>query len=139
MESRLHDVAVQAVVERDEAHAVMVSHVGLDDRALLSRLEPFLRVIDRLVIPHRPERAFRCEVLEIVEHLLWSKRRGKKARVRGYDEIVCQTTFEPHARYTERAVLIIAAAILHGIGGLGNSPRYIQTRRIFDVPADDGV
>src|SRR5688500_918183 len=119
MESRLHDVAVQAVVERDEAHAVMVSHVGLDDRALLSRLEPFLRVIDRLVIPHRPERAFRCEGLEIVEHLLWSKRRGKKARVRGYDEIVCQTTFEPYAPHSEPAVPLRTRALALGIAAMG--------------------
>jgi hypothetical protein len=50
VEARLHHTRIEAVVERQEDHPLVMRHVRLDDRLALTRLEPFGRVIDAFVV-----------------------------------------------------------------------------------------
>ena len=129
----LHDVGVQAVVERHEAHPVMVSHIRFHDGASLSGRQALFRVIDRLVETHRAERAFGFEVLEIFQHLLRANRRGEQAGVGCNDQIVGQTAFQSDARHAKRAVLIVRVYVLHVVGGFRDSPRDTERFCVLDV------
>ena len=56
MEAALHDVAVQHVVQRDQAHALVVRHVGVDHDAAVAFALVFAGEIDGFVEAHRARR-----------------------------------------------------------------------------------
>ena len=65
VEAALHDTAVQDVVERQQAHALVVRHVGVDHYAALALALGRAGEIDRFVEAHRAHQAEFFELLQI--------------------------------------------------------------------------
>ena len=113
----LHRVAVQAVVERDEAHGLVMRHVGLHHDAACSRVaETRGGVIDRFEQAPRPQRTFRREGVQIFRGLFRTNLRREHGRVGRHHQVVSQAALQSETRHAERAVLIIRPKVLEVVG-----------------------
>ena len=135
----LHRRAVQQVVERDQAHALVVRHVGRQGMPPTRVLgQPFGRVVDRLVVAVAPGESFRAQPLQIADDVGRRERRRENGGVRRDDEILGQPALQAEAGHAERAVLIVPVEVLHVVGGLRDAPRHAALIAVLDLPLDHG-
>ena len=107
----LHHVVVQYVVERDEAHALMVRHERMYDDVRLVFRQPLGCVINRFIKTVTRQRARLRQSLHIQQRGGRRDLRGQHGRIRRNHQVFAQAALQPQARHAERAVLKIELQI----------------------------
>ena len=136
VEATLHRAAVEKVVEREQAHALVMRHVGEeDDPALHVGRHPFRRVVDRLVVAEASRQALEPQPLQVRDHLARRDRRREQRRVGGHYHVVGKAAFEAEAGHAKSLVLIVPLRVLDVVGRLGDAPWHAAAGGIRDLPA----
>ncbi len=136
MKAPLHHVAVDEVVERDEAHALVVRHEGANDGALLRLRQALRRVVDGLVVAVARERALAREAAQVRQRPARRDHRRQRRRVRRDHEVFREPALEPQAGHAEGAVLVVEVEVAAVVGGLRDAPRDAALLAVFDLPPD---
>ena len=140
METLLHRRSVQDVVEREQAHALMVGHPGAQhDAALEIGRQSLGRVVDGFVEAEPADHPFVAQARQVVEHVPRRNRRGQDRRIGGDDEILAQTTLEAEPGNAERAVLVVPVEVAGEVGGLRDAPGHAALRPVLDLALDHRV
>src|SRR5688500_6856592 len=108
------DLLVQHVVERDETHADVVSHVRADDR--LSRSRRRSRIIERIAESIGAKSALALEHGEVLERLVRLDQHCEHRCIGSDDQLLAQAALEREVGHAEAAVLIGVRAIAYRIG-----------------------
>jgi hypothetical protein len=131
-----HRAVVQQVVERHQAHALVVGHERTHDRGPFGPAEAGRRVVDRLVEPVAAEVAVPGERLEVPARRAGRHRKRQHGRVRRDDEIVDQAPLEAQPRDAEGPVLIHLPGVHGVVARLRDPPRNAAPRAVLDLACD---
>jgi hypothetical protein len=88
MEPSLHNSVMQQVVERYQAHALVMSHEGVNDSVRLSPRQPFVRIVNRFIKAVATERARSLESSQICHRLACLNHRRKDGSVGCNDDLI---------------------------------------------------
>src|SRR4030095_16980156 len=133
METPAHNAAVDDIIDRHKSHALMVSHVGVNDHSFAALLFPLPRIVQRLIKSHPSEHARLFETFKVFYRLHRLDEQRESRRVRRYNQIVLQASFQAKRRNTERLILINFVNIEAAISGFGNSPWDASFSRVLDL------
>ena len=89
----MHRLVQQAGFKRQKAHALMMGHIGADNRVILSTGQTCLRIVDCLEQAVLSGKSLLFQFDQVVAGHVGFDHDGKHGRVRGDNQIVGQTTF----------------------------------------------
>ncbi len=138
VEAALHRDVVEQVVERQQAHALVVRHVGEQHHARLALGQPFRRVVDRLVEPVAAGAAFRAG-RPGSRGRRRRQRRREQAGVRRDDEVVVEAALQAKAGDAKGVVLVVPLEVLRVVGRLRDAPGHAARGAVADLALHDGV
>jgi len=140
MEPVDHHVGKEDVRERHQRHPLVVREVRLHDdpevrspRRGTGLFRLSRRVVDRVVVAERAQRALLLETPEIPPGFGRIHHRGQSGGVRGHDELVRETAHQAEARNAERLVLEVSQPVHEVVRRLGDSPRNAAPTAISDL------
>ena len=133
VEAALHYVAMQHVVERRQAHPLVMCHVAIDHHAAGAVLARLARKIDGFVEPHRPRQPQIFQALQIGGRGPRVHLQGEHARIGRHDHLIFGGGIQRERRHAESAVLIDLVRIERAVGGLGNTPRHPVVVPVSDL------
>ena len=107
MKAPLHHVVVQHIIERDQAHALMMRHERMNDDLRLIFRQPLRRVINRFVKPVARQCACLRQAVHILQRGLWRNQCGDNRCIRRNHQVFTQASLQPQPRHAKRAVLKI--------------------------------
>ena len=116
MESAGPDLAVERVVESDDAHADVVRHERAHDR--LSRAGRRPRVVERVAETEWPERALCFQRSEILESLPGLDDHRQQRGVRSNHQLLAEAALEREIRHSKAAILVGVRSVAHRVRGL---------------------
>ena len=123
-EALLHRTIAQQIVQRQQAHALVMRHERAHDLARLAARQTRRRVVDRLVKPEATCRAVRSQALQVRARRFRSHHQRQGARVRRDDDILGETALQSQSGHAERPVLIVAIGIDRVVPRFGHAPRH---------------
>ncbi len=136
MEAALHRLGVQSVVKRQQAHGLMMSHVGVNRYALFAVPGTFPGEIDGLVEAHGTVQIHGLQAPEVLDGVLRLDRQGEHGGVGRYHQVVFESRFQSQRWNAEGAVLIDLMVVEGTIGRLGDAPGNVPFAPILDLQAD---
>jgi len=122
VETVLHRSVVQDIRDRDQRHALMMRHVGANDRDVLALRQPRRGVIERFVVAERSASTRRGEASEIHGGRGGIDHRRQRRGVRCYHHFVAEPAFESQSGHAEVRVLVSELEIADVVRRLGHPP-----------------
>ena len=116
-------VFAQEIVDRGEDHALVVGHMGGDDRVVSPLRKSARGEVDRLVEAVASEHSEIAQALEILGRGRREQGKGQRGCVGRDDAILVEPALAPESLYAERAVLIVVIRIEGGESRFRHSPR----------------
>src|SRR6185503_13621438 len=107
METLLHPIVVEDIAERNQTHALVMSHESTNQHPSLALWQAFGGVINRLVVTIGAQRPLLLEPAQIVHRRPRLNLSREHRRVRGYHQIFNQSAFQTQTRNTEWTILVI--------------------------------
>ena len=138
MESPLHDPAVQSIVDRQQTHALMVGHVGVDDDAAAAATSVLARKVNRFVETHRTLKTHTGQALQVLRGRPGEHRQREERRVRRNDQVFGDSWFQGQGGHAKGVILIDLIRVHHAVGAFGNAPGHALFTAVFHLP-DDGL
>jgi hypothetical protein len=108
-EAALHRLAVEQMVERQQAHAAVVRHPGADDGEGFAGGHAGGGVVHRFVEPEAADDAVVGQPPEIADGRFGFDHQGHRGGIGRHDEIVGEAALHAEHRDAERAVLVDVA------------------------------
>src|SRR5438046_1054113 len=96
-------VAVQHIIERDQAHPDVMRHVGADHRLFAARVWPC--VVDRVTKSKRPKRSLCFERREVAYCLMRLDLQSERTRIWSDNKIFAQSPLESEIGNAEPTIL----------------------------------
>ena len=93
MKPLLHDSVIDEIVERHQAHALMVRHEGANQHTLLILRQPLRSVVNRFIETIARQRVFLFQQPHIFDCLAGPYRCGQQRRVWRNDQVFDQSSF----------------------------------------------
>ena len=137
-ESSLHRTIEQQMTQREHGHALVVGHERADHRARLPARQPRRRVVDRLEQAKFPGQSLRGESLQVDAGSVRRDRQRQRRRIRRDDDVFGEPPFEPKARDTERAILVVEVRVDGVVARLRHAPRHAELPAICDLSLHRG-
>ena len=133
MKSLPHDATIQEVIDRHQAHALVMSHVAVDDDAFSAIAFLLTREVKRFIEGHSPIHAELFEALEVLNGGRRIYHQGECGGVGRHDQILFQSALQPERGNAEGSILIDPMRIDRAVGRLRDAPRHIAFVGIFDL------
>ena len=127
-----HYIVMQRGIERQQAHALMVGHIGINDDARFSIPAIFAAEIDRFVETHRAVQIEGRQAAQVVESSFGIDGQRQHTRIRRDNQIVFEARFQGEVRHAECLVLINLIGVESAVCGFRDAPR-----DAFLVPVSD--
>ncbi|MNS38645.1 hypothetical protein D3C72_709020 [compost metagenome] len=138
LEARLHRAAQQHVGDRQQAHALVMRHVRLDDGAVLARGLAARRVVDGFIEAVAAHQLVLGQPLQIAAGCVRHHHQRQHRRIRRHDHVIGQPALQAQARHAKRAVLVVHAAVEQVVGAFGHAPGNAQLVAVVDLRAHGG-
>ncbi|MNB96790.1 hypothetical protein D3C75_440030 [compost metagenome] len=132
----LHRLVAQQVIQRQQAHALVVGHERTQQHVILPRRQPGWGVVDRLVHAKAPGETQSLQHLQVLAGSFRRHHQRHHAGIGRDDPILAQAALQPQSRHAERAVLVVQAGIDGVVAGLGHAPRQVQGAAVDDLGLD---
>ena len=134
---RPHPAVEDHIGDGDDAHSLVMRHVGPNDGDRRPVGDPRARVVEGLVEPIAAARADSGKPLEIAHRALRVDHRGERRCIRRDHRVRAQPALEPEPRDTEVRILVGELEIARVVGRFGNSPRDPELGGISDLQLHD--
>ncbi len=132
-EAALHRLVAQQVIQRQQAHALVVGHERTQQHVVVPRWDARGGVVDRLVHSEATGEAQSFERLKVLAGRFRRHHQRHHAGIGCDDPILPQAALQPQPRHAERAVLVVQARIDGVVAGLGHAPWQVEASAVDDL------
>src|SRR5690348_17155293 len=101
-----HGACVNDVVEGNNGHSLVMSHIRAHNRDLLAFRQARTRVVEGLVKSIRALASSPCEAFEISDRSYRFDHRGKRGGIRGYHQVLIEAPLQSKSWHTKTRVVI---------------------------------
>ena len=135
MEAPTHRALAKGIRNGDDAHALVMRHIGAHDRDRCALRQARLRVVQRLVPAIAAAAAGRRQPREIGRGRAGIDHRGERRRIGRDDSVGADAAFQAEARDAEAGILIGEVEVAGVVGGFGRAPRDLPPRAVSHLLA----
>ena len=134
MESLAHHALVQHVVQRHQAHPLVVRHIRVNNHPISALPLLLSAVIERLIEAHLPVHPHLHKPFQILDRLSRVHQQRERRCIRRNHQIIFQSSLQPQRRHPKRVVLIRPVRIQAAMRRLRNPPRHPPVSRVGNLP-----
>ena len=134
MKSGFHQTVGEHVGESHQRHALVMGHVGVNDRYFFSFRDARLGVVERFVKTVRAAASLLRDTFQILHRERRFDHRGQRRGVGRDHQVFTQPTLQPQPRYSETGILISEIDVADVERRFRNPPRHSAFRPVLHLP-----